>query len=57
MWLVLCVVRGLAGIREVRMSVQRAKGTRFESEIVEYLKANGFPYAERRAMRGNRDAA
>lgn len=36
------------------MSVQRAKGTRFESEIVEYLKANGFPYAERRAMRGNR---
>ena len=38
------------------MSTQRDKGTRFESEIVEYLKANGFPYAERRAMRGNRDA-
>jgi hypothetical protein len=38
------------------VSRQRAKGTRFETEIVEYLKANGFPYAERRAMRGSRDA-
>ena len=38
------------------MSKQRQKGTAWETAIVAYLKANGFPYAERRAMRCNRDA-
>lgn len=38
------------------MSKQRAKGTAWESAIVAFLKENGFPYAERRAMRGNKDA-
>jgi Holliday junction resolvase len=37
------------------VSVQRDKGTRFESEVVEFLRANGFPHVERRAMRGIRD--
>jgi Holliday junction resolvase len=37
------------------VSVQRAKGTRFEVEVVEYLRANGFPHVERRAMAGTRD--
>jgi hypothetical protein len=37
------------------MSASRAKGTRFESEVVAYLQANGFPYAERRALGGSRD--
>lgn len=38
------------------MSKQRAKGTAFETAIVNYLREQGFPYAERRAMRGNQDA-
>ena len=38
------------------MSKNKAKGTAFESAIVAYLQANGFATAERRAMRGNRDA-
>jgi Holliday junction resolvase len=37
------------------VSKSRAKGTRFESEVVEYLKAHGFPHAERRAMHGTMD--
>jgi hypothetical protein len=28
-------------------SSQKAKGSSFEREIVQYLRANGFPYAER----------
>lgn len=34
------------------MSKQRAKGTRAESAVVEFLRQNGFPYAERRALHG-----
>ncbi len=37
------------------MSAQRDKGTRFESAIVAYLRAEGFPYAERRALHGAYD--
>jgi Holliday junction resolvase len=37
------------------MSVSKAKGTRFESEVVEYLRSAGFPHVERRALRGIRD--
>ncbi len=33
----------------------KEKGSRFEVEVVEYLRANGFPHVERRAMRGIRD--
>lgn len=34
------------------MSAARRKGTRFESELVAFLTANGWPHAERRALRG-----
>jgi hypothetical protein len=37
-------------------SVSKRKGTQFESAVVGYLKEHGFPYAERRALRGTRDA-
>lgn len=37
------------------MSRERAKGTRWESALVEYLRANGFPHAERRALHGAHD--
>lgn len=37
------------------MSKQRQKGTSFETLIVEFLRANGFPYAERRALHGTAD--
>lgn len=37
------------------MSKQRAKGTAAETAVVNYLKANGFPYAERRALSGALD--
>lgn len=37
------------------MSASRAKGTRAESALVDYLRAHGWPYAERRALGGNRD--
>ena len=37
------------------MSKQRQKGTRAESAVVNYLKDNGFPYAERRALHGVND--
>jgi hypothetical protein len=33
----------------------KVKGTRFESLVVEFLRAHGFPMAERRALRGNKD--
>ena len=33
----------------------KAKGTRFESDVVEFLQANGYPHAERRALAGNVD--
>ena len=34
----------------------KAKGTRFETAFVRWLQDNGFPHAERRALRGTRDA-
>jgi hypothetical protein len=37
------------------MSASKAKGTRWESAIVEFLRGRGFPYAERRALAGTRD--
>lgn len=33
----------------------KARGTAFESLVVGYLRANGFPAAERRALAGNTD--
>lgn len=38
------------------MSAAKARGTRAESAVVSYLQPNGFPEAERRALRGVRDA-
>lgn len=37
------------------MSKQRAKGTAAETAVVNYLKAHGFPHAERRALHGTAD--
>lgn len=37
------------------MSKSKQKGTMFETQVVEALKANGFPYAERRALHGTVD--
>lgn len=37
------------------MSKSKAKGTLFERQVVEYLQANGFPQAERRALAGSND--
>lgn len=37
------------------MSKSRAKGTAWESTIVDYLRANGAPHAERRALAGAKD--
>jgi hypothetical protein len=37
------------------VSASRTKGTRWESAVVTYLQACGWPNAERRAMRGARD--
>jgi len=37
------------------MSASRRKGTAWESAVVEYLRENGFPQAERRALSGARD--
>jgi hypothetical protein len=34
----------------------KRKGTSFEVAVVAYLREHGFPYAERRALRGTRDA-
>lgn len=36
-------------------NVSKARGTRFETQVVDYLRAHGFPYAERRALRGTKD--
>jgi hypothetical protein len=33
----------------------KVAGTRFESAVVTYLQAMGFPYVERRALRGKYD--
>ena len=37
------------------MSAARRTGTAFETDVVRYLAAHGFPHAERRALRGNAD--
>lgn len=37
------------------MNASKVKGTRFETEVVSYLNAHGFPYAERRALHGTDD--
>ena len=37
------------------MSKSKAKGTKWESDIVDYLRANGFPHVERRALHGTND--
>lgn len=37
------------------MSKSKTRGTAAETAIVNYLTANGFPYAERRACNGSTD--
>ena len=37
------------------MSKSKQKGTAFETAVVRYLAANGFPYAERAPLAGNKD--
>lgn len=37
------------------MNKSKAKGTAWESAVVEYLRAHGQPYAERRALAGTAD--
>jgi len=37
------------------VSASRAKGTRWETAIVAYLQARGWPHAERRALHGKHD--
>ena len=37
------------------MSAAKAKGTRAERQVAEYLQESGWPYTERRAMAGRND--
>ena len=37
------------------MSKNKAKGTAFETLVVNYLRDHGFPHAERRALAGTHD--
>ena len=37
------------------MNTAKQRGTRFESDVVDYLRANGFPSVERRALAGALD--
>ena len=37
------------------MSKARAKGTKLETDVVAYMKANGWPHAERHAQHGSKD--
>jgi len=37
------------------MTASRAKGTAWETTIVDYLRINGAPHAERRALNGAKD--
>ena len=37
------------------MSKARAKGTKLETDVVAYMKANGWPHAERHAQHGHKD--
>ncbi len=37
------------------MNKSKARGTSWESAIVDFLRGRGFPHAERRALQGNLD--
>lgn len=37
------------------MSASKQKGTKFETEVVNFLRANGFENVERRALQGTQD--
>ncbi|MFI6763315.1 hypothetical protein ACIBF5_29695 [Micromonospora sp. NPDC050417] len=37
------------------MSASKRKGTGWETAVVDYLRANGVPYAERRTLNGAKD--
>ena len=37
------------------MTASKQKGTAFETLVVRYLRENGFPYAERAPLAGNKD--
>lgn len=37
------------------MSASKAKGTKWETEVVRFLQSSGAPYAERRALHGTGD--
>jgi len=37
------------------VSAAKARGTRWESQVVDYLLSRGFKYAERRSLAGARD--
>ena len=37
------------------MSKSKQKGTAFETAVVRFLQENGFPYAERAPLSGNKD--
>ena len=37
------------------MSASKAKGTRWETAVADYLRANGVTHAERRALNGSTD--
>lgn len=37
------------------MSASKQKGTAAETAVANWLKANGYPHAERRALNGNTD--
>ena len=37
------------------MTASKQKGTAFETLVVRYLRDNGFPYAERAPLSGNKD--
>lgn len=37
------------------MSASKKRGTSWETAIVQFLRGEGFPHAERRALNGNRD--
>lgn len=37
------------------MSASKRKGSKWERDVVEFLRVNGFPYVERRALEGIND--
>lgn len=37
------------------MTVNKRRGSRFETDVCEFLREHGFPLAERRVMGGSRD--